>query len=128
MNFINIIKNIGKEGSCSEDELMLFLPNFPTIRGSEFIFRVQWGELILEVKSNGEIEDFIKGLHLIEIKYRDITKNKFGFGSPTPTFRILANLRKKDLDLSQKISLWIKDNGGNYYIKITEETHKISKI
>jgi hypothetical protein len=117
MNLIEVIKKIGENGDCNEDELMSFLPNFPTLSGSEFIFRVKLGELILKVKSMDEIEDIIKGLHLIELKYRDITKEKFGFGSPTPTYRLLKNLEKKEFDISQKIKRWIEDNGGNYYIK-----------
>lgn len=120
MNLVEIIRKVGENGVCNEEELILILPNFPKLLGSEFIFRVKWGELIGELKSIEEIEDFIKGLHLTEIKYIELTENKFGFGSPSSTFRLIQDLGKRDFDLSQRISLWIKDNGGNYYIKSTE--------
>lgn len=117
MNLIEVIRKIGENGGCNEEELMLLLPNFPKLLGSEFIFRVKWKELITELKSNDEIIFFIKGLHLIENKYKDFTQNKFGFGSPSSTFRLIQDLGKRDFDLSQRIRLWIKENGGCYYIK-----------
>jgi len=117
MNLINIIKNIGIVCICNEDELMLLLPNFPKLLGNEFLFSVSWLELVKELKSNQDFGNFIKGLHIIELKYREITDNNFGFGSPSSTFRILTNFEKKEYELSQKIKEWIKDNGGNYYIK-----------
>ena len=117
MNLIKLIKNIGIGGICKEDELMLLLPNYPKLMGNEFLFSVSWLELIKELKSPHDYEHFIKGLHLIELKYKEVTNNNFGFGSPSSTFRILTNFEKKEYELSQKIKEWIKDNGGNYYLK-----------
>jgi hypothetical protein len=117
MNLINVLKNIGIFGTCNEDEFMLLLPNFPKLMGNEFLFSVSWLELVKELKSPHDFEHFIKGLHIVELKYREVTKNNFGFGSPSSTNRILDKFEKKEYDSSQKIKEWIRDNGGNYYIK-----------
>ena len=117
MKLINVVKNIGIVCICNEEELMLLLPNFPKLLGNEFLFSVSWLELVKELKSPHDFEHFIKGLHIIELKYRETTNNNFGFGSPSSTFRILTNFEKKEYELSQKLKEWIKDNGGNYYIK-----------
>jgi hypothetical protein len=117
MNLINLIKNIGIVGTCNEDELMLLLPNSPKLLGNEFLFNVRWLELVKELESHHDFYHFIKGLHIVELKYREVTDNNFGFGSPSSTFRILTNFEKKEYELSQKIKEWIKENGGNYYIK-----------
>jgi hypothetical protein len=114
MNLINVIKNIGNVSNCTEDELMLLLPNFPKLFGNEFLFSVNWLELIKELKTSHDFENFIKGLHIVELKYREVTKNNFGFGSPSSTNRILDKFEKKEYDSSQKIKEWIRDNGGNY--------------
>lgn len=116
MNLVEIIRKVGENGVCNEEELILLIPNYPTISGSEFIFRVQWEEIIKVLKSIEEIQDFIKGLHLTEVKYREVTENKFGFGSPSSTFRILQKFEKHEYQKSQIIKKWVKDNGGNYYI------------
>jgi hypothetical protein len=117
MKLTKIITNIGEIGVCNDEELMLLLPNFPKLLGNEFIFTVKWIDLITQIKSFNDIEYFIKGLHIVEQKFREITKNEFGFGSPSSTHRLLTNLEKKEHDLSQRIKKWIRDNGGNYYIK-----------
>jgi hypothetical protein len=117
MNLIEVIRKIGEIGVCNEDEFMLLLPNFPKLMGNEFLFNVSWLELVKELKSPHDFEHFIKGLHIIELKYRKNTNNNFGFGSPSSTNRILNKFEKKDYELSQKIKEWIKENGGNYYIK-----------
>jgi hypothetical protein len=117
MNLIDIIKNIGKEGICKGNEFNSLIPNFPQLLGNEFLLSVKWKDIVREIKSLEEIEYFIKGLHITEIKYREIIGDSFGFGSTTSTFRILNNLEKTDYELSIKLKKWIKDNGGNYYIK-----------
>ena len=71
MNLINVVKNIGIVCICNEEELMLLLPNFPKLLGNEFLFSVSWLELIKELKSSHDFEHFIKGLHIVELKYRD---------------------------------------------------------
>ena len=55
------VKEIGKKGICSETELIYFLPNYPVLRGSEFIFTIGWANARKFIDS--EIEYFIKGLH-----------------------------------------------------------------
>ena len=116
MNLIQVIRNIGETNVCDQSQLMLLLPNFPNLFGSEFIFRVKWDQLIRELKSIKEIEFFIKGLHITELKYIEVTKNEFGFGSPSSSFRILKILEKEEFDLAQKLIEWIKKNGGNYHV------------
>ena len=117
MNLIKFIRNIGGTNVCSEDELMLLLPEFPKLLGSEFIFRVKWEELIRQLRTTKEIEFFIKGLHIAELKYIEVSENEFGFGSPSSSFRVLKILEKKEFDLAQELIEWIKKNGGNYHVK-----------
>jgi hypothetical protein len=117
INLIQVIRNIGKTIVCNEGELRLILPNFPKLFGNEFIFRVKWEELIRELRTTKEIEFFIKGLHIVELKYSELSENEFGFGSPSSTFRILKILKKEEFDLAQELIDWIKKNGGNYYVK-----------
>jgi hypothetical protein len=117
MSLIKFIRNIGEANVCNEGDLILLLPNFPKILGNEFIFRVKWEELIPELKSIKEIEFFVKGLHIVELKYTEVTENEFGFGSPSSSFRILKILEKEEFDSAQELIEWIKKNGGNYYVK-----------
>ena len=111
------VKEIGKKGICSETELIYFLPNYPVLRGSEFIFTIGWANARKFIDS--EIEYFIKGLHYIELKYREKQNNDFGFGSPSPTFMVISKLKETDNGLSLTLSEWVKANGGNYYLKKT---------
>ncbi len=117
MNLIEVIRNIGEANVCNEGELTLLLPNFPKLFGSEFIFRVKWEELIRQLRTTKEIEFFIRGLHIAELKYIEVSENEFGFGSPSSSFRILKILEKEEFDLAQELIEWIKKNGGNYHVK-----------
>jgi hypothetical protein len=107
------IINIGKGESSIE--ISEFLPSYPTIRGSENIFKINWrnskGLLHLDVIN------LVKGLHKIELEYRRISNNDFGFGSPSPTHKIIIGLRSQDIQLADELHNWINSNGGNYYIK-----------
>lgn len=110
----NKIKQIGENGICTEDELLFFLPNHPTVSGSEFIFKISWADAKRYLDK--DVEYFVKGLHYIELKYRELVKNDFGFGSPSPTFKVIESLKEKDIELSKKLSDWVFENGGNYYL------------
>ena len=111
-----LIKEIGRRGFCMDIELLTFLPEFPTPRGSEYIFTIS------HANANGfidnEVEDFVKGLHNIELAYRRKTENNFGFGSPSPTAKVILAI--DDASLNSRLRKWVAENGGNYYIQAEE--------
>jgi hypothetical protein len=112
---IVLLKEIGRRLLCLEDEFQSLLPNFPTLRGSEFIFTIGWANAGRYI--NKDVDFFIKGLHILEVLYRNKTQNDFGFGSPSPTHKILQKLREKNEPLAIELTNWIANSGGNYYIK-----------
>lgn len=112
---IEILKKIGKRLLSLEDEFNIILPNFPTLRGNEFIFTISWDKAQKFIDSDVEI--FIKGLHVVETLYKNKTQNDFGFGSPSPTHKVIQQLRTTHLDLANELTDWIAEGGGNYYIK-----------
>lgn len=112
---LDIINEIGKRLLCLEDEFNIILPNFPTLGGSEFIFTIGWANAIKYI--DDDIEYLVKGLHIVEILYRNKTQYDFGFGSPSPTYKILQKLNETNEKLAIELSNWISDSGGNYYIK-----------
>jgi hypothetical protein len=65
---------------------------------------------------NADVEFFIKGLHHLELIYREKTKSEFGFGSPSPTAKVINALEKINQNLALELRKWIRENGGNYYI------------
>jgi hypothetical protein len=114
-NKIVLLKNIGRSLLCLEDEFQSLLPNFPTLRGCEFIFTIGWANAGRCI--NKDVDFFIKGLHVLEIMYRNKTQNDFGFGSPSPTYKILQKLKETNDSLAIELTNWIANSGGNYYIK-----------
>lgn len=98
----------------TKTEFKNILPNYPTLRGTEFIFTIGSANAIRFIDS--EVDDFVKGLHVIEMLYKEKTKNKFGFGSPSPTYKIIQQISKLDISHADILKKWIADNGGNYYI------------
>jgi len=127
-----IIKNIIEIGlSNRKINLKDFLPNYPIIRGSEKIFTISWANANIYLNFNPE--GLIKGLHLIELEYRKLSNNDFGFGSPSPTFKLIQALVEINSELAHELYKWINNNGGNYYIPSTklvtrEEERKKSEI
>lgn len=115
MNYVEKIKFIGKLGKCSDKDLHLFLPNYPTLSGDEFIFRISWGNSKKYI--DDDVEYFIKGLHLIEEKYKKLSGSDFGFGSPSPTFKVIEELAGEDFEKAVNLEEWVLKNGGNYYLK-----------
>lgn len=114
-NQLNLVKEIGSRMFCTEAELKKILPNYPSLHGSEFIFTISWANAIRYIDS--DVDDFVKGLHVIEMLYKDKTKNEFGFGSLSPTYKIIQEIFKSDISHAEVLKKWIADNGGNYYIK-----------
>lgn len=108
------IKEIGSIGCCYEEDTKFFLPNFPSLGGGEFIFTIGWVNAKNYIDEN--VWDFVRGLHFIELKYREITNNNFGFGSPSPTEKIIRAVEKTDKEKAKEMREWIAQNGGNYYI------------
>lgn len=112
---VGIIIKIGSSNICSEEELHYFLPSYPGLKGSEFIFTISWANC--KHYLNKDVENFVRGLHLIELKYRSMCNHDFGFGSPSPTYKVISGLAKRDNELANFLTEWIAENGGNYYIK-----------
>jgi len=112
---IIILKKIGERLLCLEDEFNVVLPNFPTLKGSEFIFTIGWANATKYIDS--EVESFVKGLHIVETLYKNKTQNNFGFGSPSPTHKIIQQIRTQNENLAFELTKWISESGGNYYIK-----------
>jgi hypothetical protein len=108
------IKQIGKSGICSDEDFDIFLPDKGTLRGSESIFTISWANATRYI--DADIEYFVKGLHLIEEKYKIFSKHDFGFGSPSPSYKVISKLKLKDAILAKRLTSWISENGGNYYI------------
>ena len=112
---INLITEIGEREDCSDVELFTFLPNYPSLKGNEFIFTIS----LTNAKAipSKDIVNFVKGLHHIELKYRKVIKNDFGFGSPSSTAKVINALETDNFKLAQELRKWISANGGNYYIR-----------
>ena len=112
---INRIIAIGKALNLDEIEITDFLPNYPTLRGSEFIFSAK---VFLNTPfKTEELEFLIMGLHFIELKFRALEGREFGFGSPSQTTNLIQRLKKRDLERGEYLEEWISTTGGNYYIK-----------
>ena len=73
MNKIKRIKEIGKSGYVTESDLESFVGQ---LHGSEFIFTIGWANTKRYI--DAEVEFLVKGLHYIELKYREKTGNDFG--------------------------------------------------
>jgi hypothetical protein len=112
---IKLIKTVGSKLFCTEEEFNKILPEYPILNGSEFIFTIGWanGKNYIDF----EVDNFIKGLHIIEILYKSKVNNDIGFGSPSPTYKLIQQISKSDLFHAETLKKWISDNGGNYYIK-----------
>jgi len=112
---INLITEIGEREDCSDVELFTFLPNYPSLKGNEFIFTISWTNA--KAIPSKDMVNFVKGLHQIELKYRKVIKNDFGFGSPSSTAKVINALETDNFVLAQELRKWISANGGNYYIR-----------
>lgn len=132
--YINKIIEIGKKESCTPEELTYFLANLPNLGNKELNdilqrkYKINIGHitrrefLALDHKVSKQLPseeqkkriffliDFIKGCHLIEIKYG-------GFGSTTNIYNIIGALMVMDVNEAINLYNWIAFNGGNYYIE-----------
>lgn len=132
--YINKIVEIGKNGSCTDQDLSYFLQNLPDVGNrelrdslrrdykisTEHITRreflaidpktIKQSPTSDQTKTASFLIDFIKGCHLVEIKHG-------GFGSTTNVFNLFESLIEIDLDKAINLYNWIASNGGNYYIK-----------
>ncbi len=116
------LTSIGKVLSNDNVVINLFLPNFPLIKGSEPIFKIN------KVNTYKGIEYLIKGIHLIEELYKKETKNNFGFGSPSPTFKLIEIYSKSNFTKATELEYWIAKNGGNYHIKSYTDNNFKSRL
>lgn len=112
------VKEIGSKSFCSLNDLKEILPDFPSLKGSEDIFKINHANAKEYI--DDKVDDLIKGLHCIEEAYKKETRNDFGFGSPSPTAKVIDTLKIKDPELAEILYNWVADNGGNYYIKSNE--------
>lgn len=119
---IIMLKKIGERLLCLEEEFNVILPNFPTLKGSEFIFTIGWANATKYIDSDVEI--FVKGIHIVETLYKNKTQNNFGFGSPSPTHKIIQQIRTQNEHLAIELTKWIAESGGNYYIKGKDRFNK----
>lgn len=55
------------------------------------------------------------------MKYGQISDQDFGFGSPSPTYKLIKTLEDSDKDLAIELNQWVANNGGNYYIPQNEK-------
>jgi len=116
--FIQKIINIGENEKASGEQVRELLPDYPTLRGGEDLFKIGWANAERYLGEN--FVDFVKGLHYVELQYRKMTDNDFGFGSPSPTEKVIQAIEKKDKGQADELRTWIAENGGNYYIKSTQ--------
>ena len=110
-----MLKKIGERLLCLDEEFNVILPNYPTLKGSEFIFTIGWANATKYIDSDVEI--FVKGIHIVETLYKNKTQNNFGFGSPSPTHKIIEQIKTQNEHLAFELTKWISESGGNYYIK-----------
>lgn len=122
---IEFFKEIGKRHLCLEDEFNIILPNFPTLKGSEFIFTIGWANASKYI--DFDVEYLVKGLHIVEVLYRNKTENDFGFGSPSPTYKVIQKLLETNESLANELTTWVANSGGNYYIEINPQILKQKK-
>jgi len=108
------IIEIGKKDYCTKDDFEYILPNYPIISGKEFIFSSGCSPTYLTL--GDDIEQYVKGLHLVELKYRSKTNNKRGFGSLSRSYCVVLTLYKTNPKLSDELGKWIAFNGGNFNI------------
>ncbi len=111
----NLIKNIGRAGVCNDAELLTLLPNYPVLRGSEWLFTIGWADAHRYI--DNDVESFVKGLHFVEEAYKLKSGNDFGFGSPGPTAKVIDAVGKTNPALALTLREWVGANGGNYYIE-----------
>lgn len=131
--YVQKIVEIGKKGFCEKEDLKYFISNLPDIGNKKLLhflkveyeiytFHISRSEffsmnLIFNLGNKSKkdkflinfIENFIKGVHLIEIK-------KGGFGSTTMIYNLFYSLIEKDKNKAIELYNWIAFNGGNYYI------------
>lgn len=105
------VLTVGQKGLCSSKDLSFFLPNFPTIRGSELYFFINSKDV-----SDALLPDLIRGCHLIEMKYREDTGYENGFGSPSKTRYLIDKLMKINKNEAIDLYNWVAANGGSHGI------------
>lgn len=93
------ILSVGQKGICTSEDLSFFFPNFPKTQGSEPYFCVSEKNV-----SNALLPDLILGCYLIEMKYREDTGCKNGFGNPSPTYRLISILKSIDRKNAEELS------------------------
>lgn len=133
--YINKIIEIGKRGTCTDQELSYFLPNLPDVANKDLlhVLKNEYGistwhwtrRDILAIDAVGNVQsltnedeklvsfivDLVKGIHIIEFK------SGYGGSSTTTICNLFGTLIEKDANRFIDLYNWIASNGGNYYIE-----------
>ena len=133
--YINKIIEIGKKGTCSDQEFSYFANNLPDVANKGLLdtLRREYGIdthhmtrrdiLTIKPKTTTEtlsqddealvsfIVDLIKGIHVIEFK------SGYGGSSTTTVCNLFGTLIEKDTNRFIDLRDWIATHGGNYYIE-----------
>ena len=133
--YINKIIEIGKRGTCTDQELSYFSQNLPDVANKDFLrfLRSEYGIstqhwtrrdiLAIETERPTQplsdedkklvsfIVDLIRGIHLI------MFKAGYGRASTTTICNLFGTLIEKDEEKFIDLYNWIATNGGNYYIE-----------
>lgn len=133
--YINKILEIGRRGTCTDQEFSYFLLNLPDVGNKNLlhVLRSDYGistqhwtrREILAIDAEGDVQpltnedeklvsfivDLVKGIHIIEFK------SGYGCSSTTTICNLLGTLIEKDSNRFIDLYNWIASNGGNYYIQ-----------
>ena len=101
----------------SKEDLLIVLPGLE-LDGSSLLF--DHFKLLKLIHNEEQFENMIKGLHLIELKYREMTASSFGFGSPSSTSKVLSRFSAINPQKAKDLEDWILETGGNYYLSVKQ--------
>ncbi len=113
--YLEKIIQVGETGECPEVLLGYFIKDYPNTRGAYLRHTIR-----AQMVPVTRLPSLIKGCHLIELKYREVTGNDFGFGSTSRTSILIKELGKHDNTEAVKLGKWIASTGGDYYFPPTK--------
>ncbi len=111
--YLEKIIQVGETGECPVDLLGYFIKDYPNTRGA-YLRHTVWAQSVPITR----LPSLIKGCHLIELKYREVKGNDFGFGSTSRTKDLIEDFHKREPELAERLYDWVGKNGGNYFILV----------